>query len=272
MKKIILILTFIELSTFAQDIKLTPDLYEYSENSITGVYLCTPTHVENGDCKDVDQEYYENLARITLGIYEIGILEVNNEKTMAFKGPISPGAADALINILKKYPEIKKLTLSSQGGAVEDAYKIADYISKNNYDTWVPVRRMCLSACVPIFLSGKNKIMDGQLGLHTGKFQILDPYQVSSVKKASETLQEAVYQNDKLMMKRVRLFIKLGLSLDIIDKMIEARGDYLVFKSLKELYDFSHEKNYIKTLGQMSEYAKNQQVFNFEFLGYIQLF
>ncbi|MEO0335610.1 MAG: hypothetical protein AAF202_04420, partial [Pseudomonadota bacterium] len=41
----LLLLVFISLSSRAQDIELTPEMYEFSENSVTGVYVCTPRHV-----------------------------------------------------------------------------------------------------------------------------------------------------------------------------------------------------------------------------------
>lgn len=270
--KIILLSLITVLSSYAQDIKLTPDMYEYSENSLTGVYLCTPKHVEDGDCKDVDQEYYENLARLSLGMYEIGLLSVNNEETIAFKGPLSPGAAENLISILKRYPHIKTLTLSSQGGSLEDAYEIAAYVEKHQISTWVPVRRICLSACVPIFLSGKTMTLDGQLGLHTGTFQLHDPYQIKDLETARKTIQEAVYKNDQFMLKRVRLFIKLGIPLTVINDMIEAKGDFLVFTSLEDLIQYNPKQNHIRSMKEMSSYSKSQEAVNFDFQNYQQLF
>ncbi len=255
----------------AQDIKITPDMYEYSPNSITGVYLCTPTHVLNGDCSDVDKEYYDNLARISLGAYEVGILKVNNKKTIAFKGPLSPGSSEVLIDLLSKHQDVETLVLSSQGGSEEEAYKIASYVKERGLDTWVPVRRMCLSACTPIFFSGKNMILDGQLGLHTGKFHITDPYLVRNLDAAKETIQNAIYENDVFMMKRVRLFLELKIPLSLIDSMIAAKGEFLVFTDLNDVLNYNPEINYVKSLSEMSEYSKDQPARNFDFQSYEQL-
>ena len=258
--------------SYGQDIKITPDMYKYSENSITGVYLCTPSHVLSGDCKDVDDEYYDNLARISLGSYEIGLLFVNGQKTVALKGPLSPGVSQNLIRILNEYDDVSTLVLSSQGGSEEEAYKIADYIKEKKMNTWVPTRRMCLSACVPIFLSGELKTLDGQLGLHTGKFYISDPYQVRNLEAARETIKEALYQNDLYTIKRVRMFLDLNIPLSLIDAMIAARGKYLVFTSINQLLEFDPSLDYIRTLEEMSEFSRSQPAYNFNFQSYKQLF
>lgn len=263
---------FFSPQSFSQDIKLTPDMYEYSPNSVTGVYLCTPTHVLNGDCRDVDQEYYDNLARISLGSYEIGLLFVNGKKTIALKGPLSPGVSDNLIRIMENNKDVKTLVLSSQGGSEEEAYKIAEFVKSQGLNTWVPVRRMCLSACAPIFLSGSSKILDGQLGLHTGEYHINDPYRVRNLEAAKETIREALYQNDIYTMKRVRMFLELDIPLSLIDAMIEARGQYLVFTDINQLVNFNPSINYVKTLSEISEFSNEQPAVNFEFQSYEQIF
>jgi hypothetical protein len=272
--KVHIYIAFIWLGAFAeaQDIKLTPEHYKHSPNSITGVYVCTPTHVKNGDCKDVDKEYYDNLARMTLGAYEIGALYVGGEKTIAFKGPLSPGSADVLIEILKNNPDVRTLTLSSQGGSEEEAYKIVEYVEAQKLRTWVPSKRMCLSACVAIFLSGSEKKLDGQLGMHSGTFYLNDQYLVRDLEAARKTIAEALYQSDIYTMKRVRMFLKLGLDLRIIDAMIAAKGDYLVFYSMAEVKAFDSNRNYLKTTAEMVEFSKAQTLDNFDFEKYVQLY
>lgn len=258
---------------FAQDIKITPDMYEHSKNSITGVYVCTPTHVESGDCSDVDDEYYKNLALLTLGGYEIGLLEVNSIKTIAFKGPISPGAAKNLINILEQHSDsVDTLVLSSQGGSQEDAHLIADYVAEKNLNTWVPVRRLCLSACSTIFLSGKIKTLDGLLGLHSGSYHLQDPYQIRDIDAANETIAEALYQNQFYLLKKIKLYSSLGISLDVIDSMTEAKGEFLIFSTVEELLSFDPLLDYTMTGKEMSERAKNQPAVNFDFQKYTKLF
>ena len=255
----------------AQTFEITPDMYKFSPNSITGIYLCTPKHVLDGDCSDVDKEYYDNLARITLGGYEIGILYVNKEKTIAFKGAFSPGSAERLITIFKKYPDVKTLTLSSQGGADGEVYKIVEYIKANNLKTWVPVRRMCLSACAIVFLSGNEKTLDGQLGLHIGEFFIEDPFLVRNLDATKSTIKTAIYESNIYLMRRVRLFLEWGISLSLLDAVIEEKGNMLVFTSLDEIFNFNSltdAKGYIRSHEEIIKYAKDQPAKNFDFQKY----
>jgi hypothetical protein len=256
----------------AQDVPLTPEMYEYSPKSITGVYVCTPMHVKNGDCRDVDAAYYESLAVINLGIYEIGFLEAKGRKTLAFKGPLSPGSADNLIRFINQFPEVDTIVLSSQGGSEEEAYKIADIIRLRKLKTWVPPQRMCLSACSVIFLSGSEMILDGLLGLHSGTFYIADMYLLKDMESAQKTINKATYESEFFLMKRVHLFNELALSLDIIDAMVAAKGEFLFFKSVDELYSFDKNKNYILPIEKALEYTKSQDIKKFEFKSYKQLF
>jgi hypothetical protein len=268
-----LIFIFTSAVCYAQDVEITPDMYEFSKNSITGVYVCTPRHVESGDCSDVDDEYYRNLAIITLGAYEIGLLEVNNMKTIAFKGPLSPGSAKNLINILERYADsVDTLVLSSQGGSLEEAHLIADYVAEKNLNTWVPARRMCLSACTTVFLNGNTQTLDGLLGFHSGSYNLQDPYQIRDVEAANETIAKALYQNDFYLLKQVRLFLDLEISLDLIEAMTEARGTFLIFDDLDELYSFDSNLDHTMTEKDMVERSKNLPAVNFDFQGYVQLF
>ena len=260
-------------SVFAQDIKLTPDLYEFSRNSITGVYLCTPKHVESGDCSDVDDEYYENLALISLGSYEIGLLKVNGIETIAFKGPMSPGAGENLIRTLERFKgRVDTLTLSSQGGSTDEAYKIAAYVKENKLKTWVPVRRMCLSACSFVFLNGEEMVLDGLLGLHSGSYHLQDPYQIRDVDAANETIKKALYENDTYLLKQVRLFLELGIDLDVIDDSTDAKGEFLIFDDLERLLNYDSSIDYVRSSEEMVRMSKAQSVRNFNFESYDQLF
>ncbi len=264
--------TVLVVPSFAQDVELTPEMYEFSPFSVTGVYLCTPRHVESGDCTDVDKEYFDNMARLTLGVYEVGILTVNHSRAMAFKGPLSPGSAQVLIGLLKSHPDIETLVLSSQGGSEEEAAQISEYVQSHHLKTWVPARRMCLSACVSIFLSGSEMTLDGLIGLHTGSYFLSDNYKVRNLEAAKETIDQALYENNKFMMNRVRLFLKLNLDLHLIEAMNEARGEFLIFTSLTELFSYDKTKNYVLSLDDALIYSKGQEYFNFDFQSYEQLF
>ncbi|MEO0337041.1 MAG: hypothetical protein AAF202_11635, partial [Pseudomonadota bacterium] len=245
----------------------------FSENSVTGVYVCTPRHVEAGECTDVDDEYYKSLAS-SLGPYEIGYLWVNGEKTLAYRGFLSPGSGENLIRILEASPEVKTLVLASLGGSEQEAWQVAEYVAKRALRTWVPSKRYCLSACTQIFLSGVEPRLDGVLGVHTGQFLIQDPYQIRNVEAANQLIERAAYEMRDYFLKTVRLYLKLEIPLDLLEAANLARGQFLVFTDMQNLKKFAfHESDHGPIVfEEVKELAISQTVIGFDFESYEVLF
>ena len=76
------------------------------------------------------------------------------------------GHEEKLLQILKKHKEIDTLILKSEGGMIEVASKMADLVIDAELDTFV--EENCESACVTIFLAGKNRFMGigAKIGFH----------------------------------------------------------------------------------------------------------
>ena len=76
------------------------------------------------------------------------------------------GHEEELLQILRKHKEIDTLILKSEGGIVEVADKMADLVIDAELNTFV--EENCESACVTIFLAGKNRIMEigAKIGFH----------------------------------------------------------------------------------------------------------
>ena len=76
------------------------------------------------------------------------------------------GHEDTLLQILKKHKEIDTLVLKSEGGLIEVANNMADLVIDAELDTMV--EENCESACVTIFLAGKNRVMEigAKIGFH----------------------------------------------------------------------------------------------------------
>ena len=68
------------------------------------------------------------------------------------------GHEEELLQILRKHQEIDTLILKSEGGIVEVADTMADLVIDAELNTFV--EENCESACVTIFLAGKNRIME----------------------------------------------------------------------------------------------------------------
>ena len=76
------------------------------------------------------------------------------------------GHEEELLQILKKHKEIDTLVLKSEGGMIEVADDIADLVIDAELNTYV--EENCESACVTIFLAGKNRNMEigAKIGFH----------------------------------------------------------------------------------------------------------
>ena len=76
------------------------------------------------------------------------------------------GHEEKLLQILKKHKEIDTLVLKSEGGMIQVADNMADLVIDAELNTFV--EENCESACVTIFLAGKNRIMDigAKIGFH----------------------------------------------------------------------------------------------------------
>jgi len=77
---------------------------------------------------------------------------------------------DNLFDILKSNDQIQVLVLNSTGGLVQAAFDMADLIIDAGLDTHT--EGTCLSACVTVFLAGKNRSLDlgGKIGFHKGRW------------------------------------------------------------------------------------------------------
>ena len=76
------------------------------------------------------------------------------------------GQRDQLLQILKKNMGIDTLVLNSGGGMIDEAKEIADLVIDVGLNTHVEL--FCESACVTIFLAGKNRTLalGGKIGFH----------------------------------------------------------------------------------------------------------
>ncbi|WP_374834585.1 PAN domain-containing protein [Paenochrobactrum pullorum] len=81
-------------------------------------------------------------------------------------GMITPSAALDFRRALRAAPDAKLITLNSDGGSVQAGLLIADDINQRALATYIPKASKCYSACSYIFLAGKERKADGELGVH----------------------------------------------------------------------------------------------------------
>jgi len=88
-----------------------------------------------------------------------------DEDWAALQGPITANnAAEAITELRIRKP--RAIILDSHGGDISGAVQLAKYIHENSINTWVPQNAVCASSCALIFLSGKERLCDGDIYLH----------------------------------------------------------------------------------------------------------
>ncbi len=65
-----------------------------------------------------------------------------------------------------RFPDVKTLTLSSQGGTVYDGLSMATTIREYGFKTIIPSGGECNSACAYLFFAGTKREAQGKLGVH----------------------------------------------------------------------------------------------------------
>nr|WP_281406614.1 ATP-dependent Clp protease proteolytic subunit [Rhizobium sp. P44RR-XXIV] len=81
-------------------------------------------------------------------------------------GPIDSRSALSFRRMLAANPNVKILVLNSPGGDVQNGLLIADDVYTKGMSTVIPSDSVCASACAYVFFAGRNRIVQGRLGVH----------------------------------------------------------------------------------------------------------
>jgi hypothetical protein len=137
---------------------------------------------------------------------------------LEFSGPITIGTAKDFGEKLDAAPQAKVLHLSSPGGLVREASRIADKVAKRGLVTYVSDE--CSSACTDIFLAGRERFIGNRakLGFHRASYG-------NSVSYRAYTL--AREQREHLL--------SLGIPSDFAEKAVARVGDSIWYPTHDEL-------------------------------------
>nr|WP_237351668.1 PAN domain-containing protein [Rhizobium sp. ACO-34A] len=94
------------------------------------------------------------------------IVDDANKGVIALNGDIDVNSALSFRRALQAAPDAKLVTLNSPGGNVQMGLLIADDIHQRKLATYIPKGSKCYSACSFVFLAGKERKVDGELGVH----------------------------------------------------------------------------------------------------------
>ncbi len=103
-----------------------------------------------------------------VGTYKFQVL--NGGQELEFTGGIAFGAAKAFEGFADASNGLKTVRLTSIGGRISEAQRIADQVKRRGLNTYVP--DYCVSACTIIFLGGRQRFIDSgtRLGFHQPDF------------------------------------------------------------------------------------------------------
>ena len=91
-----------------------------------------------------------------------------NNEIVILTGLIEIEELDEMLELMKaKKPT--QIILDSYGGNIRSAEHLARYINNNNISTYVSEVAVCKSACVILFLAGKKRLCEGELGVHQAR-------------------------------------------------------------------------------------------------------
>lgn len=95
---------------------------------------------------------------------------INEGKVLFFEGRIVPGLSSDVKKVINKNPRLEAIILTTQGGKSKEGKRLANLISKNQFDTYVI--DYCFSAGTYSFLAGKVRYIkkDAFVGFHQSGF------------------------------------------------------------------------------------------------------
>ena len=160
-----------------------------------------------------------------------------NNEIVILTGSIEIEELDEMLEVMKtKKPN--QMILDSYGGNIRSAERLAQYIYENNISTYVSEVAVCKSACVILFLAGKKRLCEGELGVHQARPSKEMEYDITISKVAYKYLQRD-------MGNLITLLNSFNTPPFVYEKM---------FKSY-DMYDFSKEEiaqiNTVKSLDEM---------------------
>ncbi|MFZ6779802.1 ATP-dependent Clp protease proteolytic subunit [Undibacterium sp. Ji83W] len=104
----------------------------------------------------------------------VEISSLSKGDTLQLRGTIGEGSVASFVDALKKYPQVKTISLNSPGGRLREAQQIATLIKARQLNTYVEGE--CSSACTYIFLAGHDRAAtpNAHIGFHQPSFPGMD--------------------------------------------------------------------------------------------------
>ena len=147
--------------------------------------------------------------------------------TVSIRGSIAPGDGDKYLGIVKRLrlqqpnSRIELVELDSLGGELSEAQRMARFIIAGRTETAVETGRVCVSACVILFMAGfrSQAAIGARIGVHR-----------ASEADGSESADSLV-----ATLSMVRDVVRFGLAANAVDRLIAAGPDDVYWLTANDL-------------------------------------
>jgi hypothetical protein len=148
---------------------------------------------------------------------DIGVSDLD-ETVLVINGNIGADTGIVFKQALNENPKVKTILLNSGGGYVDVGLGMADLVANRGLSTWIPQDTYCASICSAIFFAGRNRMAQGQLGVH----------QVAMSFESNQQTQMALSD-------MVDAMNRYGVSQNVFTVMLRTPPDKMYFLNTEEL-------------------------------------
>ena len=166
----------------------------------------------------------------------------NSEVTYPGRSDVGPQPNDwnQLYYLLSKTPQIRVVVLTSLGGSLGHADKMAATLAEFDVDT--SVNGLCLSSCTHIFLAGRQRILPkgALLGFHRGQYsaeQIATDVDRSGAELSPAIAAQMYNAGIEAGLNEVRFLTSHGVSAEFAIKTLSYGPENMWFPTVSELLD-----------------------------------
>jgi hypothetical protein len=141
-------------------------------------------------------------------------------QALSFSGLITVGTARRFEEAISAAPRLKEIRLSSPGGRILEAQRMASSIREHGLNT--RVEEQCASACTFVLIAGKERTANenAQIGFHQPSFPGLTPEQGAGAAAAMRN----AYQ-------------RAGIARDFVDRAMTAPPQSMYYPDMREMID-----------------------------------
>ena len=150
---------------------------------------------------DVPEDFDIGIATDIESMFTLSIIKVDEgdstKDIFFYAGAINTHTTETIEYFSKKHPEIKEISLHSNGGDAYESFELGFFFSDAEFQTTVSPGRICLSSCAFAFLGGQDYKVDGILGFHSGwlpsvEISFMTPEMINQVYSRGQALGSAL--------------------------------------------------------------------------------